>query len=421
MPRPAGLAATLLALGTAASAQGYQTLSGSVIHLDRMALPPESVVLVEVTGPDLRLEAEARIPTDGAQVPIPFSIEVPDGFEGNLRAGIVLGGTVALLGDPVAIDATGARDLGDIRLDRFSPVGFLAEYRCGEHPVRVGAAGTDLVMEAGGERRRLSPVPAASGARYEAAGDATTYFWSRGEGALVGLAGTELPECRIALPRHETPWRALGNEPFWSVRQADGALVLSWLGFTDLTLPIVDSTFDDAGAIVVTAFDAVQAQRAVLTRAPVICRDTMTGMPHPETVSLTISMPMGGETLTGCGGGPADLLTGRTWVVEDIAGAGLIDGTRVTLGFGTDGRVAGSGGCNRWFAGYDLTGEGLSIGQAGATMMACPEAIMGQERRVFETLAQVTGFDIDETGALVLLASEQPVLLARAATDGSAP
>jgi heat shock protein HslJ len=137
----------------------------------------------------------------------------------------------------------------------------------------------------------------------------------------------------------------------------------------------------------------------------------MTGMPHPETVSLS----MGDHTITGCGGAPVSLLTGRTWVVEDIGGGGLIDSSNVTLSFGTHGRVAGSGGCNRWFAGFELTGESLSIGQAGSTLMACPEALMTQERRFFEALAQVTGFDIDETGALLLTGGDGTLLLARAA------
>ena len=417
MTRPAPLAAALLALGTAASAQGYQTLSGSVTHLDRMALPPEAVVLVEVMGPDLRLEAEARIPTGGAQVPIPFSIEVPDGFEGQLRAGIAAYASVLSVSDPVAIEAAGPRDLGEILLNRHTPMGFVTAYRCGEVPVRVGHAVADLVMEVGEDRVLLSPVPAASGARYEAAGDPGTYFWSRGGEAMVGQSGMDLPECRMVLPRHETPWRAGGNEPFWSVVVEGGAMDLMRLGMEDMSFTLADPQMTPDGDILVAATHATDPLRAEMIRRQGICRDSMTGMPHPETVELT----MGDNTLTGCGGAPADLLTGRTWVVEDIAGAGIVDASRVTLGFGTDGRVAGSGGCNRWFAGYGLTGEALTIGQAGSTMMACPDALMAQERRFFEALATVTGFDIDGTGALVLLASEQPILTARAATDGSAP
>jgi heat shock protein HslJ len=272
-------------------------------------------------------------------------------------------------------------------------------------------------MEAAGERRLLSPVPAASGARYELAGDPGTYVWTRGEGAMVGLAGTDLPECRVALPRPETPWQAQGSEPFWSVVIDAGRMTLIRLGMEDLDLPLMEAEtgMTAEGDILVTAAEGWT--RAQIVRQPVLCRDSMTGMPYPETVTVTL----GDHTLTGCGGAPADLLVGQTWVVEDIGGAGIIDAARVTLGFATDGRVAGSGGCNRWFAGYALTGEGLGIGQAGATMMACAPALMDQEQRFFAALGQVTRFDIDDTGALRLIAGDMPVITARAATDGSAP
>ena len=55
--------------------------------------------------------------------------------------------------------------------------------------------------------------------------------------------------------------------------------------------------------------------------AETICRDSMTGMPYPETVTVETRE----QTLRGCGGAPIELLTGREWVVEDISGEGRID------------------------------------------------------------------------------------------------
>jgi heat shock protein HslJ len=46
-------------------------------------------------------------------------------------------------------------------------------------------------------------------------------------------------------------------------------------------------------------------------------------------------------------------------------------------------------------------------------MMACPEALMAQERRVFEALEHVDRFDIDATGALVLIGADRPLMTAR--------
>ena len=138
----------------------------------------------------------------------------------------------------------------------------------------------------------------------------------------------------------------------------------------------------------------------------------MSGPPYPQTVSVTT----GEGVLNGCGGEPIDLLAGLEWVVEDIAGGGIIDSSRVTMEFdAASRRVAGSGGCNRYNAAFDLSGEGLSIGPAAATMMACAEALMEQEWRFFDLLQRVSRFDIDETGALLLYINDQdaPQLVAR--------
>ena len=403
-----------LILPQALMAQGYRSLSGSVTYLDRMGLAPEAVLLVEVVGPDLSPLAEVRIPTGGQQVPIAFAIEIPEGAEGMLRAGLAMGGQVVWLGAPLAIAAGGPDDLGEILLARHSPMGFFADYRCGAVDVHVGEAASGLVLDVAGARRLLHPVPAASGARYEAPDDPATFFWSKSDGALVSLGGADLPECHLILPRHETPWRGGGNEPFWSVRIDAGLMMLSRLGMEDVILPLADPLMSDAGDILVIATDPDSLLRAVLTRRPAICRDSMTGMPHPETIELAL----GDDRLSGCGSDPARLLVGPDWLVTEIGGTGVDPGAEITLGFGSDGRMAGSGGCNRWFASFDLTGEVLGIGPGGDTMMACAPPVMDRERRFFAALAKVTGFDIGADGALILLGPEGAVITARVLTDG---
>jgi heat shock protein HslJ/uncharacterized lipoprotein YbaY len=415
MPRFVALAVAFI-LAAQATAQDMRSLSGSVTYRDRMALPPEAMLLLEATGPDGGLLAEGRIPTEGRQVPIPFGLDLPETAEGSLRAGLSVGGRMLWLADPVPF-AADAADVGELVLSRFQPMGFASAFRCGDRLIRVGFAGDDAVMDTGAERLILQSVPAASGARYEAGGDPGTWFWNRGDGALVSLAGVELPECRMSFPIDGTPYRAGGNEPFWSVTVERGEMLLTRLGMEDLTLPVIESSLTDTGAILVIAADPARALRAVLERRADICRDSMTGMPHPETVALS----MGDHTLGGCGGDPWALLTGRAWVIEDIGGMGVIDTARATLGFDAAGRVFGHGSCNRYTGNATLTGEGLSFGAVASTMMACPEAIMAQERRLFEALEQVIGFDIDATGALVLRGPEGPLVTARAATDGSAP
>lgn len=417
MSRLIALAAACLLTGPALG-QELRSLTGSATYLDRMAIPPDAVLRLEATGPDGALLAEARIGADGRQVPIPFTLEIPNGVDATLRAGLAVEGQVLWLSDPVPVPgADDVAEIGALVLPRFQPIGFTSALRCGEGIFRLGFAGAAAVLDRDGARIVLQPVPAASGARFEVADDPATWLWLRGERALMSFEGVDMAECRTALPVAEGPYRAGGNEPFWSVTVDRGSLLLSRLGMENLALQVTDSDLSASGDIIVTASDPTRALHAVLERRAEVCRDSMSGLPHPEAVAVS----MGDETIFGCGGDPWALLTGRTWVVEDIGGAGVIDGARATLGFDAAGRVHGSGSCNRINGAVEMTGEGLSFGPMATTMMACPEVVMDQERRMFDALAGVHAFDIDETGALVLIGPSGPALTARAATDGSPP
>jgi membrane-bound inhibitor of C-type lysozyme len=67
--------------------------------------------------------------------------------------------------------------------------------RCGDQLVTLGRVGDSLNLTAGGADYVMHPVPAASGAKYEAAGDPTTTFWSKGDRALLVVKGKSHPEC----------------------------------------------------------------------------------------------------------------------------------------------------------------------------------------------------------------------------------
>lgn len=113
-------------------------------------------------------------------------------------------------------------------------------------------------------------------------------------------------------------------------------------------------------------------------------------------------------------------LLGAEWVVEDIAGRGVIDGARATLVFGSDGRLSGDTSCNRYFADYRVEGTNLQIMSAGVTERACGPAVMDQERRFLEVFNAVDRYRIDEMGALVLSAPTGLTITARR-TPGRAP
>lgn len=80
-------------------------------------------------------------------------------------------------------------------------------------------------------------------------------------------------------------------------------------------------------------------------------------------------------------------VVGPVWVVEDIAGAGVIDDSHLTLVLGIDGQATGRGGCNRYGGSYRLDGAAIRFDPLAATKRACAEALMNQEQRYFEALA----------------------------------
>jgi heat shock protein HslJ len=285
-------------------------------------------------------------------------------------------------------------------------MGFASTLRCGGRDLAVGFFEMNAVLEVDGRRTVLEPVAAAV-TRFEAPDDPGTWVESRGNAVRVSLAGEPLPECSVVPPEPPRPYRAQGNEPGWALTIADGRMTLvAEYGARTVEAALPEARFED-GAFVYTLSDPALTVRM----APGPCRDDMTGMPYPETVAVTLE----GAALTGCGGAPVDLLTGAEWVVEDIGGRGIVDGSRITLSFAGDGGLSGTASCNRYATRLDVGGEGVSVAQIAATRMMCPEALMTQEGAFFAALAAVGRFDIDATGALRLYdpAAAEPVLTAR--------
>lgn len=84
-------------------------------------------------------------------------------------------------------------------------------------------------------------------------------------------------------------------------------------------------------------------------------------------------------------------LMARGWKLVSITGAGidlpLTPEIEITLVFTPDGRITGSGGCNRYFSGVELGAPGeLTLGPVGSTMMACPEMTMALEQQYLRAL-----------------------------------
>ncbi|TVQ34316.1 MAG: META domain-containing protein [Geminicoccaceae bacterium] len=404
--RPSGWLALVMGavLGmTAAAADELRTIRGELTYVQRIALPPTSLIVVELRDAEDGIVAEVRLSTQGRQVPLPFQIEGPRDRALVLQGGIIVDGLPAWTSDPIPIDAGDARvDLGLVRVQPYTPQGFASTLVCGEVEVIVGFVDQIARVQVGDETFDLVQVPAASGAKFALPDDPETFFWNRGDRALIAIRGESLPECVAAAPE---PLRARGNEPGWQLTVDEERLVfVTDYGGTRLeTMRHELATVDEGRRFSVEAFGFAA------TVIETLCRDDMTGMPHPQTVLLELAT----MNLRGCGGEPRDLLIGAEWVVEDIAGTGVIDRSHLTLAFDPAGRLTGSGGCNRYTTAYTLTGETLTFSQPASTMMMCTEALMAQERTFFETLANTRTFDIDPTGALLLQAPDGTAVLAR--------
>jgi heat shock protein HslJ len=204
-------------------------------------------------------------------------------------------------------------------------------------------------------------------------------------------------------------FQARGNEPFWSLTRDADAITFQPMDGDAFRLAPVPKPAIEGGAEVYRGTAGGEA--FVLTVADTVCTDTMSGMPFPATVMVAI----GDRTFDGCGGAPVALLLGD-WMVKAIDGKPPIADTEPTLAFAEDGKLSGAASCNRFFGGYTLTGEGLSVGALGASMMACEEPVMAQERAVTEILEGVTNFAIAGDGSLVLTAADGRTLTARRAS-----
>ncbi len=85
--------------------------------------------------------------------------------------------------------------------------------------------------------------------------------------------------------------------------------------------------------------------------------------------------------------------------------------TEIGIEFTADGRLHGSGGCNRYFSSYE-TGPGgsLTIKQIGSTRMACPPEIMDQEMKYFRSLQSVSTFKVKQQHLQLFYGNGDPVL-----------
>jgi heat shock protein HslJ/uncharacterized lipoprotein YbaY len=391
------------------------TVKGALAYRARIALPPDSRAVVElrdVSRLDGAVVSEQRVDLAGRQVPIPFELVVDrakldEAKRYAVRGAVFSGARPAWASDPVTIDTKGTVvDLGTLDMTPVRAGAFPTVFQCGDRRATVDFLRDSMRLTVGSDTFEMRQVIAASGARYEAVGDPTTSFWNKGRNATLVVKGRTYPECS-EVGEATRKFTARGNEPGWRLDiDGDRMTLIMQNGAKHLATKTPAAHRTDAYTRYAGRIDGTDLTVTIVDR---VCRDSMTGMPHPHVVEVVL----GGARLAGCGGEPAALLQGGEWVVEEVAGKGIVDRSRATLNFDADGRVAGAASCNRYTAQYKLTGEGLSISKAAGTMMACAPALMQQEALFLDVLRNVSRFDIAPDGALVLHANDRRTIRAR--------
>jgi heat shock protein HslJ len=115
---------------------------------------------------------------------------------------------------------------------------------------------------------------------------------------------------------------------------------------------------------------------------------------------------------------PTKGLLGTAWVLEDLAGAGVVDRVQATLEFAEDGTVSGNGSCNRFHGTLTVTGDAITFGPQATTRMMCAEAVMQQETAYLAALREAERFETDGT-FLYIHAAGRPQPLRFIGADGT--
>ena len=378
-------------------------LTMELAYRERIALPPGSTAEVVLVVEGREVARLAR-PTEGHQPPIGMRLDAPAPAaetSGELRAALRFPDGAAWTGIRAVTMPPGQAELslGVITLRR--QVAEAAHFACGaEHVVATPAAGGITLLRRG-EEISLRQVPAASGARYEGEGPGAPWsFHERGGNALLGLGGTQFPECERLDGPPVPRYRAQGHEPSWVLDIAGDAARLR-LGFEGQEMAArLGPARAQEGLRLRESPPGEPALRVEFRPGP--CADTMADMTFAEHVRVVTP----DATLAGCGSTPEARLTGDPWTIERIGDMEAQGHRPVTLRFEGDGReggaVGGQGPCNTYRGEWSMLDGTLRLSPLASTMMACGDAEMAQERTLFDILAGRVAHRFTEDGALVI-------------------
>jgi uncharacterized lipoprotein YbaY len=182
------------------------TIRGQLVADMPITLPPDGLMVVELRDASAdRVLTEQRQPLRDLLAPLPIQLQLPreriqPSHRLEVRGALLSQGWAQWLSPPVAIDASAAAiDIGTLRLQRAArPLAFQSQIDCGTRRFIIGMHGDTMRLLDGDAAYDLRNVPAASGDRLEAVGDATTFVQTESRRARVSIRGVLYADCSVS-------------------------------------------------------------------------------------------------------------------------------------------------------------------------------------------------------------------------------
>jgi heat shock protein HslJ len=203
-----------------------------------------------------------------------------------------------------------------------------------------------------------------------------------GKSLAVILLATTLAACpmdRPSSPGSGVIYRAVGQEPGWSLTMDRWSINFARMGGMQIREPRPEPILTDVGRIYST-------RRIRLTIRQVGCTDTMSGQQFADRVEVVVD----GRRFNGCGGGAVrpSSLSGTDWRVISVNGRAVPRNGDYHVRFDNASRISAKFGCNSINGSVRQVGNSLNPGPLATTRMACQEPAMSFETQGEAILAR---------------------------------
>jgi heat shock protein HslJ len=185
---------------------------------------------------------------------------------------------------------------------------------------------------------------------------------------------------------------ATGNEPFWSIEvDFEGKIKFTSLSQPELFEVPMPKPEYPAGGTIVRYFSKTEAGMIDVVIQQMPCVDNMSGVESPAFVTIKVKV---GENhiinSEGCGRFLGDARLNGNWKLKRI-GEKNLDEKKFSQGLPNmeidlnQGKLWGTGGCNKYSSSFEVGNGHLAVGQLMATKMACD--MLGIETEFLQILS----------------------------------